>query len=176
MTRRLPALLFIAAVSATTASAAGGGAVPKVGGCAIFPKNNPWNQRVDKLPKASNSDAVVRAVGADEGMHADFGSGKYDGGPIGIPYTTVGRGQKRVHVKFGYADESDKGPYPIPRGAPIEGGRGSDGDRHVIVVDRGRCKLYELFGAYPVSGGKSWRAGSGAVRALRSHQPRRGRW
>src|SRR3954468_5737202 len=142
MTRRLLVLLFVAAVSATAADAAGGGS-PKVGGCPVFPTNNPWNQRVDKLPKASNSDAVVRAIGPDEGMHADFGSGKYDGGPIGIPYTTVGRGQKRVHVKFEYADESDKGPYPIPRGVPIEGGRGSDGYRHVIVVDRSRCKLYE---------------------------------
>src|SRR3954470_11809438 len=81
-------LLSIASVGATAADAAGGGAPPKVGGCAIFPKNNPWNQRVDKLPKASNSDSVVRAIGPGEGMHADFGSGKYDGGPIGIPYTT----------------------------------------------------------------------------------------
>src|SRR4051812_15127549 len=127
MRRRLFVLPpFIAAVSATAITALGASSgAPKVGGCTIFPKNNPWNQRVDKLPKASNSDTVVRAIGADEGMHADFGSGKYAGGPIGIPYTTVGRGQKRVHVKFGYADESDKGPYPIPRGVPIEGGRGS---------------------------------------------------
>ena len=56
-------------------------------------------------------------------MHADFGSGLYEGGPIGIPYTTVSRRQKRVRVSFDYADESDKGPYPIPRDAPIEGGR-----------------------------------------------------
>jgi hypothetical protein len=174
--KKLAVLPLIAAVSATAASAAGGGAPPKVGGCAIFPKNNPWNQRVDKLPKASNSDAVVRAIGPDEGMHADFGSGKYDGGPIGIPYTTVGSGQKRVHVKFGYADESDKGPYPIPRGAPIEGGRGSDGDRHVIVVDRSRCKLYELFAAYPVNGGSSWKAGSGAIWSLRSNHLRPRGW
>src|SRR3954464_23386 len=127
MTRRLLVLLFMAAVSATAASAAGGGPAPKVGGCRVFPANNPWNQPVDKLPVASNSDAIVRAIGADEGMHADFGSGKYAGGPIGIPYTTVGRGQKRVRVKFDYSDESDKGPYPIPRGAPIEGGPGPAG-------------------------------------------------
>src|SRR3954464_16020535 len=176
MTRRLLVLLFMAAVSATAASAAGGGPAPKVGGCRVFPANNPWNQPVDKLPKASTSDTVVRAIGPDEGMHADFGSGKYAGGPIGIPYTTVGRGQKRVHVKFGYADESDKGPYPIPRGAPIEGGRGSDGDRHVIVVDRSRCKLYELFAAYPVNGGSSWKAGSGAIWSLRSNHLRPRGW
>src|SRR4051812_16560623 len=177
MLRRLPVLLFLAAVmSVAAAEAAGGGGLPKVGGCAIFPKNNPWNQRVDKLPVASNSDAVVRAIGPGGGMHADFGSGKYAGGPIGIPYTTVGRGQKRVHVKFDYSDESDKGPYPIPRDAPIEGGRGSDGDRHVIVVDRSRCKLYELFAAYPVNGGASWKAGSGAIWSLRSNHLRPRGW
>jgi hypothetical protein len=147
-----------------------------VGGCAVFPANNPWNQRVDKLPVASNSDAIVRAIGPDEGMHADFGSGTYEGRPIGIPYTTVARGQKRVHVKFDYSDESDKGPYPIPRNAPVEGGRGSDGDRHVIVVDRSRCKLYELFAAYPVNGGASWKAGSGAIWSLRSNKLRPRGW
>src|SRR4051794_11614144 len=176
MRRRLPVLVLIAAVSATAASAAGGGAPAKVGGCRIFPANNPWNQRVDKLPVASNSDAVVRAIGPDEGMHADFGSGEYDVGPIGIPYTTVGRGQKRVHVKFDYSDESDKGPYPIPRDVPVEGGRGSDGDRHVIVVDRSRCKLYELYAAYPVNGGASWKAGSGAIWNLRSNHLRPRGW
>jgi hypothetical protein len=174
--KKLVVLLLIAAVSATAADAAGGGAPPKVGGCTVFPKNNPWNQRVDKLPVASNSDAIVRAIGPDEGMHADFGSGKYNGGPIGIPYTTVGRGQKRVHVKFDYSDESDKGPYPIPRDVPIEGGRGSNGDRHVIVVDRSRCKLYELFAAYPVNGGASWKAGSGAIWSLRSNHLRPKTW
>ncbi len=91
----------------------------------------------------------MSSIGVDKTMHADFGSGLYNGEPIGIPYTTVPRGQHRVHVAFDFADESDKGPYPIPRGVPIEGGRELDGDRHVIVVDRSRCKLYELFAAYP---------------------------
>ena len=149
---------------------------PHVGGCAVFPKNNPWNQRVDQLPVAGNSDAIVRSIGVDKSVHADFGSGLYDGGPIGIPYTTVGRGQKRVHVSFDYADESDKGPYPIPRNAPVEGGRGSDGDRHVIVVDRAQYKLYELYAAYPVNGGASWRAGSGAIWSMRSNHLRPRGW
>jgi hypothetical protein len=77
-----------------------------------------------------------------------------------------------VPVSFEYADESDRGPYPIPRNAPIEGGRSSDGDRHVLVVDRDRCKLYELFAAYPVAGGRRWRAGSGAIWNLRSNRLR----
>jgi hypothetical protein len=163
------------AAGATVAEGAGSSR-PRVGGCTVFPANNPWNQRVDKLPVAGNSDAIVRSIGTSEGMHADFGSGLYNGGPIGIPYTTVGKGQKKVKVKFGYASESDKGPYPVPPKAPIEGGRGSSGDRHVIVVDRAACKLYELYSAYPVNGGASWTAGSGAIWSLRSNHLRPKTW
>jgi len=81
-----------------------------------------------------------------------------------------------VPVSFEYADESDKGPYPIPRGVPIEGGRGSDGDRHVIVVDKRRCRLFELYAAYPRDGGARWRAGSGAIWDLRSNRLRPAGW
>jgi hypothetical protein len=109
-------------------------------------------------------------------MHADFGSGRYEGARIGIPFVTVGRSQRKVPVSFDYADESDRGPYPIPRGVPIEGGRSSDGDRHVIVVDRSRCRLYELFAAYPRDGGARWSAGSGAIWNLRSNRMRPAGW
>src|SRR3954447_26680828 len=95
--------------------------------CAVFPKSNPWNQRVDKLPLVGNSAAIVGSIGASGGVHADFGSGLYEGAPIGIPFTTVSRAQKKVRVSFDYSDESDRGPYPIPKNAPIEGGRNSDG-------------------------------------------------
>jgi hypothetical protein len=178
--RRRIAILAAAALAAAAviavAALGAGSSRPRVGGCTVFPANNPWNQRVDKLPVAANSDAIVGAIGADQGMHADFGSGLYNGGPIGIPYTTVGRGQHKVHVKFGYASESDKGTYPIPKNAPIEGGPGSSGDRHVIVVDRSACKLYELSAAYPVNGGASWNAGSGAIWSLRSNHLRPKTW
>jgi hypothetical protein len=89
-----------------------------------------------------------------------------------MPYTTVGRRQRKVSVKFEYTDESDPGPYPIPRDVPIEGGRGSDDDRHAIVIDRYRCRLYELFKAYPVRGGERWRAVSGAPWRLGSNRLR----
>jgi hypothetical protein len=145
-----------------------------VGGCPVFPPNNPWNQRVDRLPVLDNSDAIVRSIGATETMHADFGSGLWDGGPIGIPFVTVGSSQPKVPVSFDYADESDRGPYPIPSRAPIEGGRDADGDRHVIVVDRRRCRLYELFAAYPR--GSRWTAGSGAIWNLRSNKLRPRGW
>jgi hypothetical protein len=119
---------------------------------------------------------MVRAVGTDETMHADFGSGRYEGARIGIPFVTVGRSQAKVAVRFEYADESDPGPYPIPRDVPIEGGRRSDGDRHVILVDRARCRLYELFAAYPRDGGDRWAAGSGAIWDLRSNRMRPAGW
>jgi hypothetical protein len=110
-------------------------------------------------------------------MHADFGSGLYEGAPIGIPFVAVPRSQPRVRVRFQYRDESDRVRYPLPRDVPIEGGRDSTGDRHAIVVDRGRCRLYELYAAYPPSGGRgSWRAGSGAVWDLRSNRMRPAGW
>ena len=115
-----------------------------------LPARQPLEPARGQAARAPDSDAIVRSIGAGDNMHADFGSGLYEGGPIGIPYMTVGAGQPRVPVSFDYADESDRGRYPIPPRAPIEGGRGADGDRHVIVVDRSRCRLYELFDAHPL--------------------------
>jgi len=150
--------------------------LPGAPDCPVFPKSSQWNQRVDDLPVLAGSDRMVRAIGADDTMHADFGSGLYQGAKIGIPFVTVGRSQHRVPVRFDYDDESDPGPYPIPRHVPIEGGRSSDGDRHVIVVDRARCRLYELFAAYPHDGGDRWTAGSGAIWSLRSNKMRPAGW
>ena len=124
----------------------------------------------------AGSDRMVRAIGADDTMHADFGSGLYEGAKIGIPFVTVGSAQKKVPVSFDYDDESDPGPYPVPPNVPIEGGRGSDGDRHVIVVDRGRCRLYELYAAYPRDGGSRWTAGSGAIWNLKTNRLRPRTW
>jgi hypothetical protein len=170
--------LATAAVAAAVAliPASDGRPPPGASDCPVFPKDNHWNLRLDHLPVHPRSDAIVRSIGADETMHADFGSGRYAGGPIGIPYVTVDRRQRRVPVRFQYASESDRGPYPIPPDAPIEGGRRADGDRHVIVVDRSRCRLYELFAAYPQAGGARWRAGSGAIWNLRSNRLRPRGW
>jgi hypothetical protein len=171
--RRILSIALPAAVLAVAFSAlAPAKPLPGAPRCPVFPRSSHWNQRVDRLPLHPRSAEIVQAIGLDDHVHADFGSGRYQGRPIGIPYTTVPSGQRRVGVSFDYADESDRGPYPIPRNAPVEGGRSSDGDRHVIVVDRGRCSLYELFAAYPVAGGSRWRAGSGAVWSLRSNRLR----
>ena len=166
------ALLFSALLGPVTQ----GSRLPSAQGCPVFPKSNHFNQRVDRLPVHANSDAIVRSIGIDDTMHADFGSGLYEGRPIGIPFATVGKDRPRLPVSFEYASESDRERYPIPPGVPIEGGRNSDGDRHVIVVDRSRCRLYELFAAYPQDGGARWSAGSGAIWNLRSNRLRPRGW
>ena len=144
-------------------------------GCPIFPADNIWNTPVDDLPVDSGSDAYITTIGASRGLHPDFGSGTWAGGPIGIPYTVVDGSHPEVDVVFDYADESDPGPYPIPADAPIEGGDQSSGDRHVLVLDRDACILYELYAAYPQLDG-SWEAGSGAVFDLESNALRQEGW
>lgn len=143
--------------------------------CPLFPANNPWNQRVDRLPVANNSARLIASIGLDEPVHPDFGT-VYNGAPNGIPYAIVSGHTRRVRVTFDYADESDPGPYPLPPNAPIEGGPQSDGDRHVIVVDRDSCTAYELFDAFPHGGGSYWTAGSGAIFKLRSNHLRPAGW
>lgn len=164
------ALVCLLAVGAASASR-----LPGAAACPVFPATNAWNQRVDRLPVADDSARIVASVGVDDHMHADFGSGRWEGGPIGIPITVVRGSQAKSRVAFEYATESDKGPYPIPRTVAIEGGRRSDGDRHALIVDRDRCKLYELFALRPTPGG-GWRAGSGAIFDLRSNRLRPEGW
>jgi len=137
-----------------------------IAGCPVFPATNAWNQRVDRAPVHPRSDAIVRSIGLDRPLHPDFGT-RY-----GIPFRVVPRGQRRVPVSFAYASESDPGPYPIPPDAPVEAGS----DRHVLVVQRGTCRLYELFAAERVDGGARWRAGSGAIFDLRSNRLRPRGW
>eukprot|EP00475_Leptophrys_vorax_P001522 TRINITY_DN10837_c0_g3_i1.p1 TRINITY_DN10837_c0_g3~~TRINITY_DN10837_c0_g3_i1.p1 ORF type:complete len:317 (-),score=2.46 TRINITY_DN10837_c0_g3_i1:238-1188(-) len=145
-------------------------AVPKVGGCNVFPANNAWNIRVDKLPVHKKSAAWVRSIGLDDYSHADFGSGKWDGGPIGIPFTLVNARTPRLPVSFYYPDESDRGPYPVPARPAVEYGS----DHHVLLVDTSACMLYEIYD-YSRSGGKV-SAGSGAIFNLSSNKLRPATW
>lgn len=149
-------------------------AAGEVDGCSVFPGDNIWNTPVDTLPVDARSGDYVSAIGSDTGLHPDFGAGLWAGGPIGIPYITVTSAQPFVPVDFDYADESDPGPYPVPPDAPIEGGDGSDGDRHILALEKDSCILYELFSAYPH--GSGWLAGSGAVFDLKSHALRPDGW
>jgi hypothetical protein len=144
--------------------------VPAAPHCAIFPKTNAWNKRVDRLPVAPESDAIIRSIGDEAGLHADFGSGLYNGSRIGIPFDVVTRKTPRSRVSFDYAGESDKGPYPIPHGVHIEGG----GDRHALLLDRDACRLYELYALRRTAAG--WHAGSGAIWSLRSKRLRPAGW
>lgn len=143
--------------------------------CPMFPADSHWHARVSGLPEAAGSSSMVTTVGATKPLKADFGSGLWNGGPIGIAYVVVPAGQAKVAVTFGYGDENDPGPYPIPSNPPIEGGPNATGDRHVIVVDQGACRLYELFDAHR-GAGISWTAGSGATWDLRSNALRPAGW
>jgi hypothetical protein len=138
--------------------------------CPVFPSSNPWNQRVDARPVAPDSARIIASIGPDEGLHPDFGSGLWQGGKIGIPITVVRGSQPKVRVSFQYADESDRGPYPIPRNVRIEAGS----DRHALIVDRDRCRLYELFALRRE--GERWTAGSGAIWSLSSNRLRPAGW
>jgi hypothetical protein len=148
--------------------------LPGASRCPIFPATNAWNQRVDALPVAANSAQLIQSIGVGSGMHADFGSGLWGGGPIGIPFDVVSKQTPRSRVAFDYADESNRVAYPIPAGVHIEGGRQSSGDRHALLLDKDACKLYELYALYPKGGG--WSAGSGAVWNLRSNALRPAGW
>jgi hypothetical protein len=149
--------------------------LPDAPNCALFPTDSYWDADVSRLPVDARSGTWVASAGAGSALHADFGSGTWNGAPIGIPYVTVAGDQPRVPITFDYADESDPGPYPIPADAPIEGGPQSSGDRHVLVVDRDRCRLWETFATYP-NGDGTWRAGSGATWDLGSNALRPASW
>jgi hypothetical protein len=161
--------------------AAGAAAPPRIGGCNVFPRfkgsaaapsaasQSAWNQDVSSAPIDPNSSAYVdriTSLGGNQVVHPDFGGH----GAYGIPYTTVGPHQRRVRVKVtSYPDESDFGRAPIPPTAPVENGS----DRHVLVLQRRHCDLFEMFAAHYAGGpGHEWRAGSTARFDLRSRRLR----
>jgi hypothetical protein len=181
---------FLLALAACTANASGPaspsddpslpGGIPGLGAGASldgrrpFPADNWWNTDISSQPVDPASAALIAACGL-RNLHPDFGT-EWNGAPNGIPYIVVSGDQPAVSVSFYYDRESDPGPYPIPAGAPIEGGPSADGDRHVLVVDRDNWKLYELFDARPIDGGNSWRAGAGAVFDLNTNALRPAGW
>jgi hypothetical protein len=166
------------------------GPYPDLGGCQVFPdppaslpptapslpNQAAWNQDVSRAPVARNSAAVIANIDAhgDDFLHPDFGSPR----AYGFPYVVVGADQPMLPVRYtAYGAESDRGPFPVPIGAPVEGGRRSDGDRHVLVVDHSDCMIYELYRAFPVRDGRAhWNADSGASWDLRSTALRPDSW
>ena len=156
------------------------GPYPSLGACPVFPASaaapdapsaddeSAWNQDVSQAPLDPSSDAYIAYIQSKGGgfLHPDFGSPRQ----YGFPYAVVGAGQKRTKVKFtAYGSDSDHGPYRVPFNSLIEGGSGSDGDRHVLAVDSARCQLYELYRAFVRKRGKPhWNADSGVIWNLRS--------
>jgi hypothetical protein len=140
--------------------------LPGAPNCPIFPASNVWNRDISHLPIAANSTRMIASIGLGRGLHPDFSNQ----GGYGIPFQVVSGKGKASPVSFDYADESDKGPYPIPARPRIEGG----GDRHMLLIDAGNCSLYELYDAQRTASG--WHAGSGAIWNLRSNALRPDGW
>jgi hypothetical protein len=175
-------LLLIAAAGALASPATAVGPYPSLGSCQVFPDppaslsprapslatEAAWNQDVSKAPRDPRSAAYISYINSQGGdrLHPDFGSPR----GYGFPYSVVDAGQRQLPVHYtAYGDESDRGPFPVPAKTPVEGGNGSDGDRHVIVVDRSACKLYELYRAFYVAKPQPhWNADAGTAWDLRS--------
>jgi hypothetical protein len=166
------------------------GPYPNLGGCPVFPdpptslpatapsqpNQAAWNQDISRAPVAPNSAAIIAYINAHGGdhLHPDFGSPR----TYGFPYAVVGSEQRKLPIRYtAYGSESDRGPFPVPKSAPVEGGQHSDGDRHVLVIDRSRCMLYELYRAFfKRRGGAHWNADSGVSWNLRSTALRPDSW
>jgi hypothetical protein len=183
------ALGLVALAVATTPSAAVG-PYPALAPCTVFPAppaslsprapslatEAAWNQDISKAPRDPRSRAYIAYINAhgDSHLHPDFGSPR----AYGFPYSVVGASQPKLAIHYtAYGDESDPGPFPVPAKAPVEGGAGSDGDRHVLVVDRTACRLYELYRAFPRGGPRpGWNADAGTAWDLRSAARRPDSW
>jgi hypothetical protein len=166
------------------------GPYPDLGPCQVFPdppaslsprapslpNQAAWNQDISKAPRDPRSAAYISAINAGGGdhLHPDFGSPR----PYGFPFAVVGPGQRKLPVHYtAYGEESDPGPFPVPAGAPVEGGNRSDGDRHVLAVDRSTCTLYELYRAtYARQPRPHWNADSGVAWDLDSAALRPAGW
>ncbi len=175
MDRRASLVVVLCAVAGVVAQpvsgATGASGPPSVGGCRVFPADNAWNTDISRSPVRRWSDRFIAGINSDgpTKLHADFGGD----GEYGIPFVTVARDQHRWPVVYtAYGAESDPGPFPIPHDAPVEGGRSSDGDRHVLVLQRGRCRLFELYRAFwrrdhwEADSGAEWNLGSNKLRPL----------
>lgn len=160
-------VLLLCLMQGTVASA--------ISGVQIFPADHIWNVPVDQLPVDARSADYVSTIGALSHLHPDFGSGTWEGSPIGIPYNIVNNSVTKKPVAFEYDDESDIGPYPIPANPLIEGGTQCTGDCHLLMVQTDEKILYELYSAHRQPDG-SWHAGSGAIFNLTTYGLRHAGW
>jgi hypothetical protein len=168
--------LFSTAAHTQSCSAMSLGRGASLNGFIPFPADNAWNQDISNSPVDPNSSNITNFIGASTPLHPDFGAGLYAGQTIGIPYIIVS-GSPFVTINYtAYGSESDPGPMPVPKNAPIEGyPKPGNGDRHVLVLDRDNCWLYELYSSYLQKNG-NWNAGSGAVWDLLNDEQRPYTW
>jgi hypothetical protein len=166
----LPAVSISAASPRARTARSAVASSPREYGCPIFPANNSLNRDISRAAVDPNSANYVASIGVSGHLHPDFGTNR----SYGIPFTVAGSRQPKVPIKFTeFGEESEPGPYPIPPSAPVEGA-GEAGDRHVLVLQRGACRLYELYSA--ARRGAGWEAASGAVFDLRSNALRPEGW
>jgi hypothetical protein len=194
------AIVAILALVALSANATAGqspwaelsalGPYPSLDSCSVFPEppsslpssapSQPneaaWNQDILNAPLDPHSGAYISYIDSHGGddLHPDFGSPR----SYGLPYAVVSSTQPLLPIHYtAYRSESSPGPFPIPKWAPVEGGQHSDGDRHVLVIDRSNCMLYELYRAFYVGGhNPHWNADSGVKWNLRSSALRPDSW
>jgi hypothetical protein len=141
-----------------------------------FPASSLWNTDISTAAVDSNSVNIINYIGATVTLHPDFGAGTYKNQTIGIPYQTVAGTQAKVAVNLGsFASESDPGPEPIPSNALIEGyPKPGNGDRHVLVLEKDGCWLYELYHATLKNG--NWSADSAAIWDMTINEQRPYTW
>jgi len=152
-------------------AAASLGVGASLNGAIPFPADNAWNTDISGAEVDPNSTNLINSIGADKGLYRDFGAGTWNGARIGIPYMVVSGTQANVAIEYqAYGSESDQGPFPIPLTAPIEGAPNTDGDRHVLVIDKDHNRLYEIGRSFAQS--NRWLADAGAVFQLNSNNVR----
>jgi hypothetical protein len=172
-------LLFSGAAFAQggTCSGMSIGAGASLNGFVPFPASNLWNTDISTVAVDPNSANIINFIGSTVTLHPDFGAGIYRRQTIGIPYQVVAGTQAKVTISLGvFASDSDPGPMPIPSNALIEGyPKPGNGDRHVLVLEKDGCWLYELYNA-TLSKSGGWSADSTATWDLTINEQRPYTW
>lgn len=201
MVALLTVVTFLAGstVPALAMDSARGGALPQP--LPLFPPDNWWNLDISNWPVDANSANFISFInnGGTRRLHPDFGGNAGTGHAIyGMPYATVTNvtNADLKAVQFQYWRESDGVDhatntsfpfYPIPPEAItqpswVEGGDPgnvdlrSSQDRHLLIVDKDRNHLYELYNVYYNSIQGKWYAGSGAFFDMNTNNRRQDTW
>lgn len=158
----------------------GSGTASIIDGVQLFPSNNFWYANVSGLSERSDSAARINGtmdrdekfsgvIGYPAGqLHCDFGTGG-----VGMPYEVVESTQPNIPITYHYPAgeaESDPGPMPIPLNADFE----DNTDKHILVVQKGTNRLFELWDS--ISSGSGWDVGQSTQWELSSNDMRPPGW